>query len=94
VKNGKNKLIYETQAEIFWLKFSLKLLKILFSAGKITKKKIFPTQPKKMIKSSKKKLPITVLASLKGSNRLNFFFFQIIDHFLSSLDIFFSHFDI
>jgi hypothetical protein len=43
----KNRSIYETQEEIFWLKFSLKLLKLLFSAGKITKKKLFPTQPEK-----------------------------------------------
>jgi Txe/YoeB family toxin of Txe-Axe toxin-antitoxin module len=35
--NRKNRLIYETQEEIFWLKFSLKILKLLFSTGKITK---------------------------------------------------------
>jgi hypothetical protein len=30
----KKKLIYGTQEEVFWLKFSLKLLKLLFLAGK------------------------------------------------------------
>jgi hypothetical protein len=40
MENVKNRLIYETQEEIFWLKLSLKLLKLWFSAGKITKKKV------------------------------------------------------
>jgi hypothetical protein len=65
VKNGKNRLICATQKEIFWLKFSLKLL---FSAGKITKKKVFSNSAwkkwcKKLSNRRKKKLPIIVFAS-------------------------------
>jgi hypothetical protein len=58
VKNGKNTLLYKTQEEIFWLKCSLKLLKLLFLAGKFTKKNYFQLSLKKMmskiIKTSKK----------------------------------------
>jgi hypothetical protein len=43
------------------------------------------------IKLSKKKSPITVFASLKESNRLNHFFFQIIDQLCIFI---FSSFDI
>jgi hypothetical protein len=78
VQNGKNRLIYEAQEVIFSLKFALKLLKLLFSAGKITKKSYFQLSIKKIIKSSiKKNLLIIVFASLKESNRLKHFFFQI-----------------
>jgi hypothetical protein len=38
VKNGKYPLIYETVEEVYWWKFSLKLLKLSFLAGEITKK--------------------------------------------------------
>jgi hypothetical protein len=84
MNNGKNRLIYETQEDIFWLKFSLKLLKLLFSAGKITKNKLLPTQPEEndvknyqIIEEKKSTLYITVIASLKKSNRLKKFFFNL-----------------
>jgi hypothetical protein len=84
VKNRKGRLIYETQEEIFWLKFPLELLKLLFSARKI-KKKVFPTQPEKnnvkIYVKKYKNLPITVFASLKENNGFKQFFFQIIDHY-------------
>jgi hypothetical protein len=60
--------VFLTQEEIFWLKF-LQLLKLLFSAGKCTEKKLFQTQPeRKDIKNYQiveKKNALTVFASLK-----------------------------
>jgi hypothetical protein len=57
-----------------------------FQQEKLQEKKLFPTQPKKNdVKNyqivEKKKWPTTVFASLKESNRLKQFFFQIIDHY-------------